>query len=236
MGIPISPLIDLLNAAICAFCGYRLFRSYQKDKQILVFLFFSQAYLALVFAYIFLVIPRLFLVDNSLYIGIGFVLAQASMYFAVVYFSKVTFFFIKPKWMMRVFWAVLSVSIVAIVLNVLFFEYPSYDIGTGITSWNTHPVVSIISIVVFLGVLLPSSIYFLQHGFRSSDRVVRIRSSAIGVGLLFLMITAYTYYTATTQMAALISDLLSLLTYLIIFFGVVYRRDRPQADESIIKE
>ena len=43
---------------------------------------------------------------------------------------------------------------------------------------------------------------------------------------LSLVITALVYYSATTITVALISDLLSLLSFLIVFFGVIYKRGK----------
>jgi len=168
-----------------------------------------------------------------MYLAIGFIVAQSCMYLAIAYFSKITTFFIKPKWLTRVFWFVISISVVAVVLSIVYFSHPIYDTTTGITNWDIQPIVGIVSMIIFAGVLIPSAIFFFWQGVKSKDITVKTRSVAISIGLLLLIITAYTYYTASTQLAALTSDLFSLLSYLTIFFGVIYRRDSSPSLNSI---
>lgn len=224
MGVPFTPIIDLLNAVICGVCSFLLFRSFQREQGRLVLKFFAQGYAALVVSYLFFSIPRLTASDNSFLLGIGFVFAQAFLYLAVAFFSKVTTYFINVQLVQRVFWFVIILSTVAVLSSVVFFGYPVHDPETSITDWNIHPLVSALSITVFAGVLLPSAIFFLRQGIRSRDTIVKRRSTVISIGLFALIITAYTYYTATTQIGALISDFLSLVSFLIIFFGVIYKR------------
>jgi len=98
MAIPISPIIDLVNSFICAFCSFQIFRSYQQDRTNGVLKYFSQAYLALVSAYIFLSLPRLIVPEQPDYLAIGFIFGQICFYLAVAYFAKVTTFFVDINW------------------------------------------------------------------------------------------------------------------------------------------
>ncbi len=227
MGLPITPFIDLLNSILTGFCGYILFRSYQREPQHSpVLLFFSKGYFSLVFAYLFFSIPRIVVPENSLYLGIAFIIAQAFLFVAIAYFAKVTTFFISITWVPRVFGLVLFLAAAAIFLSIIYFGYPEYDPATSITDWGIHPIVGAVSILIFGGVLIPSMVFFFYQGARSSDHVVRIRSRIMAIGLLFLIVTATLYYTAETQVVALVSDVFSLFSFLIIFFGIVYKRER----------
>ncbi len=225
MGLPITPLIDLVISIICIFCSYKLYTSYRdSDHKRIVLLFFAQGYFSLIFSYFCFSLPRLLVPEQSLVLGIGFVMAQAFLFVAVAFFAKVTVYFINIQWVQRVFWIVVVAAAIAVMLNVIYFNYPEYNRATGITNWNINPIVGLASTVIFAGVLVPSTIFFFRQGFQSQDKVVKTRSIVIAIGLLFLMITAYAYYTATTQFAALTSDLLSLVSFLIIFFGIFYKR------------
>lgn len=224
MAIPITPLIDFCNSLICAFCSYKIYQSWQRDRGNTLLRYFSHAYFVLVFSYLFFSLPRLMVPDSSGYIAVGFVLAQACLYLAVAFFAQVTTFFIDVRWVKRVFLVILAVSLVAIVLNVVYVGRPQYDTTTGITNWDVHPVVGVASAIIFSVVLVPSVILFFRQGVKSRDRTVRTRSLLIAGGLLLLVITAYTYYTATTPLASLVSDLFSFLSFLVIFLGVIYRR------------
>jgi len=222
--MPVAPLIDLLNSIICGFCGYHLYRSWRIDQRQLVLLYFSQGYFVLIFSYLFFSLPYLFFPDSAFLLGVSFIISQSLLYLAVAFFAKVTAFFIRVQWAQRVFWSVVLVAVMAVLLHIVFFSYPVYDKAIGITDWNIHPVVGIFSVIILAGVLVPSAVFFFQQGIKSREKVVRTRSLIISTGLLFLIITAYTYYSATTYLAVLISDLFSLLSFLIIYFGVIYKR------------
>ncbi|XOU94412.1 MAG: hypothetical protein ACNFW9_06310 [Candidatus Kerfeldbacteria bacterium] len=224
MNLPLAPLIDLLISVICFFCSWQLYRSYKRDNSHIVLFYFFQAYAVIMLSYLFFAIPRLTFPENSLYIGIGFVVAQAFLYIGMAFFAKVTTFFVKVYWSKRVFWLVIFASVMAIIINIAFFTYPIYNSVTGLTDWNIHPWVGISSTIVLVGILAPSSLFFFWQGFKSRDNVVKIRSISLAIGLVSLMITAYIYYSATTVTVTLISDLLSLLSFLIVFFGVIYKR------------
>lgn len=224
MAFPITPFIDLCNSAICGYCSYRLYKSYRSEVSNRSVLYFAQGYLSLVFSYLFFAIPRLTVPENSYFIGVGFVVAQAFLYIALAFFIKVTVGLLNPLWIRRSFYAILAVSGMAVILSIIFFGYPNYDIATGITEWNIQPAVGWFSSAIFLCTLIPSGIFFLWRGSKSQDKEVKVRSIIIGTGLLLLTVTAYTYYTASTATAAFVSDILSLLTYVVIFIGIVYKQ------------
>jgi hypothetical protein len=225
MPFPISPFIDILNSLICAYCSYQLYRSWQQERKNRIVLYFSQGYLSLIFSYIFFAVPRLVVPHDSYYLGISFIIAQAFLYIAVSFFARVTSSLIKPLWSTRVFILLLFVSLVAVILNIVYFGYPQYDAATGITNWNIQPVVGAVSTFLFAVTLVPSAFFFLWQGWQSRDYIVKVRSTIIGFGLLLLIVTAYTYYTATTETAVLVSDVFSLASYLVIFIGVIYKRN-----------
>lgn len=225
MTFPLVPLIDLANSIICGFASFRLYRAYQRDPSNRVLYFFAQGYLAVVVSYIFFSIPRIFLWDDSMAIAIGFIVAQAFLYLSVAFFSKVSMFFIQVQRMRLVFWLVILLSTIAVILSIIFIGQPVYDPATSITSWDIHPAVSYSSLIVLGGVLVWSMFFFFWQGIRTQHRLVKIRSIIIATGLLLLIVTAYTYYGAITPLGVLVSDLFSLVSYLVIFFGIIYGRE-----------
>ncbi|MFA6553762.1 MAG: hypothetical protein WCT27_05020 [Patescibacteria group bacterium] len=235
MNLPITPLIDLANSLICAVCAYQLYRSWRLDRNNSVLLYFAQGYTSLVFSYFLFSVPRLVVPENSFVLGIGFVLAQAFLYGSVAYFAKVSVFFLRRQWVRPVFFAVVAVSIIAIALNIIFFNHPTYNPVNSMTDWDIHPVVSILSTLIFTGVLFPSAVFFYWQGHRSKDPVVHNRSIGLSIGLALLIVTAYTYYTAETPIIVYISDILSLMSYLVIFLFVIYRRQSLPHDNQINK-
>ena len=233
MGVPITPLIDLANCIICVACGVQLYRTWSRDRSNMVLLYFAQGYTSLVFSYLFFSVPRLAAPENNLLLGIGFVLAQAFLYGGVAFFAKVPVYFVNRVWVKRIFLLVVAVSGVAVAMNILFFNRPVYDPVTSLTNWNIHPVVSILSTIIFSGVLLPSAVFFFLQGRRSRDHDVRRRSFGLTLGLALLIVTAYTYYAAQSPVIVYISDLLSLCSYLAIFWFVIYRRQSLPHEPSI---
>ncbi|MFA5135024.1 MAG: hypothetical protein WC505_04555 [Patescibacteria group bacterium] len=235
MNLPITPIIDLCNSIICAYCSYRLFRSYHRDRQAPVLLYFAQGYASLIIAYLMFSIPRIAVPEESFVLGVSFIISQSFLYLAIAFFAKVGTFFINVQMVQRAFWSVVILSTIVVLFSIVYFSYPIHDLETGITDWNIHPFVGIGSFVIFAGVLLPSAVLFFRQGLRSQERIVKIRSTVIAGGLILLIITAFTYYTATSEIVALTSDLLSLLSFLIIFFGVIYKRgSNPPPPDQIV--
>jgi hypothetical protein len=229
MAFPITPFIDLLNSIICAFCSYQLYKSFRRESTNRVLLYFSQGYFSLIFSYLFFSLPRLISPENSHLLGITFVIAQAFLYIALAFFVRVTTSIVKPDWSKIAFGIILLISLISVIVSVIFINYPNYDITTGITEWEIQPIVSTFSTLIFLLTLIPSAFFFLWQGFKSQDKLVRTRSLIIGSGLLILIITAYTYYNATTETAAFISDVFSLASFLVIFIGIIYKRNQAQS-------
>lgn len=225
MSIPITPLIDLLISLMAIYCSINLYRSYQKNDKHLVLLYFSQTYFVIIFSYLFFSLPRLIFPEEAQIIGVGFVIAQSLLYLSIALFAKVAAYFFKVIWAKRIFVLVLFISLIAIIINIIYYSVPDYNASTGLTVWNIEPIVGIFSSIILTGVLVPSSIFFFWQGFKSQDQIVKRRSIIIAVGLLSLVVTALVYYSATTVSAALISDLLSLMSFLIVFFGVIYKRE-----------
>jgi len=224
MNLPITPIIDLLNSLLCGVCGIIMYQSYQRDPKSVVLQYFAYGYFSSAVAYIFFSIPRIAVPEESFVLGIAFIIAQSFLYLSIAHFSKVIIFFINVQLVRRVFWLVITAALITTALNVVYFGYPVHDVTTGITNWDIHPIVGIASTIILGSVLMTSSIYFLWHGFRSKNKIVKRRSITIAIGLILLTITASIYYSATTQITALISDFLSLFSFLIIFFGVIYKR------------
>lgn len=233
MHIPITPLIDLANCIICAVCGYQLYSSWRRDRTNSVLLYFAQGYTLLVFSYFFFSLPRLVVPENTFILGAGFVAAQAFLYGGVAFFAKVPVFFLRRQWVRPVFLLVVGVSVIAIIFNILFFNHPVYNPQNSMTDWDIHPVVSILSSLIFTGVLLPSALFFYWQGHRSQDPVVRHRSFGLSVGLALLIVTAYTYYATKSPIIVYISDILSLVSYLVIFLWVIYRHRTLPHDDQI---
>lgn len=224
MTIPLSPIIDLSNSVLCFFCAWKLYSAYRKDTANKVIEYFFKGYVMMVVAYLFFSLPRIIGPENSFYLGVGFIIAQVFLFIGTAYLAMVTAFFIDPLRYKIAFWLFITLATVVIILFIIYFGLPVYDINTGITDWHIDPVPGVASSILFLCVLLPSTIFFLSQGIRSRNKIVRVRSFLISLGFVLLMITAYTFYQARTQMQVFISDLFSLSSFLVIFLGVYYKR------------
>jgi len=224
MGFPITPFIDLLNSILCFFCAWKLYSSYKRDRSNKVIEYFFKAYVMMMVAYLFFCLPRIIIPENSFYLGVGFVIAQIFMFIATAYLAMITTFFADPSKAKIAFILVIILATVVFILSIIYFGLPDYNTATGITNWNIDPIVGIASSILFLMVLVPSTIFFIIQGFKTHDNVVRVRSFLISLGFVLLIITAYTFYRAATQTQAFISDLFSLSSFIVIFLGVYYKR------------
>lgn len=224
MTISLSPLIDLSNSVLCFFCAWKLYNAFKKDKSNKVIEYFFKGYVMMMVAYLFFSFPRIIVPENSFYLGVGLIIAQVFLFIGTAYLAMMTAFFIDPLRYKIAFWLFIILATVVIILFIVYFGLPVYDVKTGITDWHIDPVPGIASSILFLTVLLPSTIYFFSQGIRSHNKIVKMRSLLISAGFVLLMITAYTFYQASTQMQVLISDLFSLSSFLVIFLGVYYKR------------
>ena len=227
MTFPLSPAIDLLNSVLCIFCAWKLHRSYLNDPGNQVIKFFATGYFFIIFAYVSFSLPRLIVPDNSLAIGVGFLIAHVFLFLSTAYFVKVTTFFFKSDVHKLFFWIFIILAAGALAIGVIRFQEPIYDSATGITNWNMDPLFSTVTSILFLLVLVPSSLFFFYQGIKTREKIVRIRSIWIAFGLALLLVAAATYYTATTQLLALVSDILSFSSFLSVFIGVYYKRTNP---------
>lgn len=136
----------------------------------------------------------------------------------------VTTFFLKAGLHKIFFTIFLLLCAAVLVVGVIEPTLPVYNQATGITDWNINPLFGTMTSILFLIVLVPSSLFFFYQGIKTRDRVVRIRSVWIAFGLALLLIAASTYYTAGTLALALLSDIFSLCAFLSVFVGVYYKR------------
>ncbi len=224
MNIPITPLIDLSNGILCSICAWKLHISSRKDPTNQVIRYFATAYFFLIFAYAAFSLPRLLMPADSRAIGVGFLTAHIFLFLATGYFVMVTTFFFKAGWHRVFFWVFLLLSLAVMVVGGLRPTLPVYYPDTGITNWNIDLLFGTLTSILFLVVLIPSSLFFFYQGIRTRDRIIRIRSIWIAFGLALLLIAAATYYTAATVTMSLLSDLFSLSAFLSIFIGVYYKR------------
>jgi len=225
MHFPITPLIDFLNSVICFFCAFKLYRSYQHEGKEKVIKYFYKAYKAMVVAYLFFSMPRLIIPHDSFILGTGFIMAHVFLFLAAAYFLMITVYILRPNWHRIFFWIFLVLALGAIILSVINLNYPVYDTSTGITNWNIDHLVGLVITILFALVLVPCAVFYYYQGLKSHDDTVKVRSLLIATGLILLMVSAYTYYSADTQVKALVSDLFSFTALLTIFFGVYYKRN-----------
>jgi hypothetical protein len=108
------------------------------------------------------------------------------------------------------------------------------DAATGITSWNVQAAVGVYTGVLMILVLIPGAIFFIHRGWHEKiNHVVRVRSITIGVGAALIMVTAITFYLASTETIAILGDLFSITALLTVFLGVVYHRPQKLPPPAI---
>ncbi|MFH1236182.1 MAG: hypothetical protein V1685_04570 [Parcubacteria group bacterium] len=224
MAFPITPTIDLLNGVLCAFLAWKLHRSLRQNPSHRVLHLFAQLYVFLIFAYLAFSLPRFFVPLDQQAIGVGFLVAHVFLFLAAGYLVRVTTFFFRANWELPAFWLFLTLAVGAMIVGVMNFQEPYYNTTTGITDWNIDPMFGTLTTVIFLIVLVPSSLFFFYQGIKTRNTVIRTRSILIALGIALLLVALAIYYNSGTSTLFFISDLFSLSAFLSTFIGVYYKR------------
>ncbi len=238
MTLQVSTVIDLFNSALCAYLAVRLYRAFKQDPTSRTLRNFLLTYVSLTAAYVLLFVPRIFVPQNQLFLGIAFALGNFAFFVASSFFGRIVLEFTRPTWVRPFVACYRTLALVCLGWSLLDRAKPVVDAATGITQWNVPLGVGIYGGSLLLLVLFPGAVLFFSRAFRTgSNHVVRVRSFTIGTGAVLLILTAATFNLATSEMLAIIGDLLSIGALLTIFLGVIYHRPHvpsaPQVPPSI---
>lgn len=232
MAFPASTSIDIFNSALCAYLAVRLFRAHLQDPASRTLRNFFFTYASLTVAYVLLFVPRIFAAQQEFLLSIAFALGNFAFLIASSFFGRIVLQFTRPTWVKPFLAVYHALAILCLGWSLVDRALPAVDATTGITQWNVPLGVGILGGALLLLVLIPGAVLFFSRGIRTRDNhVVRVRSLTIGIGALLLTLTAITFYLATTEMLAIIGDLLSIGALLTIFLGVIYHR--PQASPPL---
>lgn len=228
MTIQVSTTIDLLNAALCAFLAVRLYRAHEQDPASRTLRNFFYTYVSLTAAYVLLFVPRMFASQQELFLSISFAFGSFAFLVASSFFGRIVLEFTRPTWIKPFLAGYHTLAVASLVWSLFDRALPMVDRTTGITQWNVPIGVGALSGFLLLLVLIPGAVLFFNRGIHTQgNHIVRVRSFTIGIGALLLVLTAITFYLASSEMLAIIGDLLSIGALLTIFLGVVYHRPRP---------
>lgn len=227
MNLPISTTVDLINALVCGYLAVRLGRAMHQDPASRMLRYFFYTYAALTTAYTLLTVPRLIANQHTDFLGYAFSFGMLFFLLASAFFSRVVLAYVLPRWTRPFFPLYLGLSAVACLWLLIARAAPVVDPSTGITNWNADPAAGLYTAFLFLIVLLPGAILFLRQAMLTKDNhIVRVRSFTIGLGSIFLAISAALVFSANTEVLAVMSDFFSTGALLVIFLGVAYHRPK----------
>lgn len=227
MTLQVSTLIDLLNSTLCAYLAVRLYRAYQQDPASRTLRNFFFTYVALTVAFVLLFVPRIFAAQQTQFLSVAFAFGNFAFLIASSFFGRIVLQFSRPHWIRPFVAGYHTLAVVCLGWSLASRAQPVVDVTTGITQWNVPLGVGILGGALLLLVLIPGAVLFFSRAIRTRDNhVVRVRSFTFAIGALLLTLTALTFYLATTEMLAIIGDLLSIGALLTIFLGVIYHRPR----------
>jgi len=228
MTLQVSTTIDLLNSALCAFLAVRLYRAHEQDPVSRTLRNFFYTYASLTVAYVLLFVPRMFASQQELFLSISFAFGSFAFLIASSFFGRIVLEFTRPTWIKPFLAVYYTLTIICLAWSLIDRALPMVDATTGITQWNVPIGVGALSGLLLLLVLIPGAVLFFNRGLHThGNHIVQVRSFTIGIGALLLILTAVTFYLASSEMLAIIGDLLSIGALLTIFLGVVYHRPRP---------
>ncbi|MEK7519121.1 MAG: hypothetical protein AAB424_02545 [Patescibacteria group bacterium] len=228
MAFQVSTTIDLANSALCVYLAARLYRAYLQDPKSLTLRNFSYTYVSLTMAYVLLIIPRLFASQQQLILGIAFAFGSFAFLIASSFFGQIVLAFSRPTWVKPFRLIYSTLAFLCLIWSLIDRAQPVVDVTTGITQWNVPVGVGAFSGFLLLIVLIPGVVLFFNRGIHTiGNHIVRVRSFTIGIGEMLLIFSAITFYLASSEILAIIGDLISIGALLTIFLGVIYHRPSP---------
>lgn len=228
--LPLSH-IDLFGITIlCFWIAYRIRRqvvSEHATEQIQDFIYF---FFLMGLFFLFLAAPGITLLPYPDSYGPaaawGYRLAHIFLYIAIAYFVRIPLSWYKPSLKN-------AASIAAIVLGIIATGIALRSaiqitlLESGITIWNPDPLLGFLIIAISLLGWVPAGAYFIYKAISFDERVNRIRSLLLGIGIL-LMVAGGPFHNITQDsLVIFIGDLILLVGTAVIALGVFYRHNAP---------
>lgn len=235
--IPLVSYGNFLGFSFAAISAVKLFFSMEKaeNKYIRHFFFF---YLYLAVFFLLYSVPKI-ISENLTFIEYSFQFALVFLYLALAYFIIIPLELRERYRLSRIFfWGILILIPLIVLLNLIntqptsVFISPSgkyvYWLSQSVSPFVRYLTASIVTFVCFFGGGL-----FMFKGKRSSERVVKIRSFLIGLGVLVLALASFMNYVLVainpdSFFNHISGSLFSVVGLGMMLFGIYYKYDKKE--------
>lgn len=158
----------------------------------------------------------------------GYVIGHVFCYIAFTYVLRLTFSMIPRlanKQSLAITIGILANIIITAVtiFTMVYSTQPTYDAERSVTLFNVAPIVGALIGLFALVCVLPAAVLFIINGVRNQR--ARTRSFLLGGGLVFIMISGPMHDIATSWELYVTADILSIIGFIILTSGIVYRFD-----------
>lgn len=167
----------------------------------------------------------------------GYVIGHTFIYIAFIYILRLMFSIV-PRLAGKQSLAVGAAIVVTIAITILnaitmvWGTQPSYDYDNRVILFNAHPAVGA-SIGLYAAVsVFPTAILMIRNGIRNPQ--LRVRSFLLGIGLFIVMGAGPMHDTATSWEFYLAADVLSVIGFLVLAGGVLYRFEEKIAPNQVV--
>ncbi|MFC1789684.1 hypothetical protein ACFLYY_01765 [Patescibacteria group bacterium] len=225
------PLVSILNMVSALFfwgISLKLYFSYKKSKD-LTTLYFLKSFIFLSLLLTFLAAPGLVL-NNLTIIGITFNLHPIFSFLALAYLISVPLNLMGYNKTRKIIFNVfVIISLLFVLLSFLNWQTVPVFYEDQFIYWEDargEMINVALGIIYGIGLLLVI-IFFLIHGFKSSEKFVRTRSILISIGLLCIVFSTSVNYilgaSAKIYITSIIANLAIIFAAIIIFAGIYYK-------------
>lgn len=217
MSFAISGIGAFIDGLVLLFFYYRIRKNNIKDNKF--FYFFDRFTLFFGLFYLFFSLPILLVPENSLAIGIGYIIGHAFAYIGFGYLARISWLIAKPAFdstnILRLY---LLLGAALTVLNICFFNYPSV-LSNGITEWNQNELVGVLIILFSMTAFLPAAVLFIKQSIQLPQQ--RKRFALIGASFLLIIIGGPLHDIASQPWLSLVADAVTTSGFVLMFFGVI---------------
>ncbi len=223
--LAISAVPDLTNALVCMLCFYRLNKTWNATKQTdLRTDYFRKTYFILVLTYLAYSLPVLFFSTSTDILSAAYIIGNGGFFLALASFVRIPLSFKWQHLQRPLFYGLIGVGLVFVIIGFLFPPQPEVNYFTRIVRWNPAFFVDVLYGLYLAIALIPSMIFFVIQSWMSENWNVKVRSCLMGVGLMFLIVSAFIFYFFNFSSEFIVSNFFSVVGFLVLLSGVYYRQ------------
>lgn len=236
---PIAPYsFSAISAAVGAIASlapaFFIYKSYKKKPEDELLRNFFLYFLIFGIANTILAVTEFIFPTDTVKLALLLIFVLPAYYLALAFFFLIPSSLKFPKLKEAGFSLIIFLGIVSLVLNLMDIRPVTID-ERGLISYEGASITDELFLLAFMIAWLPAIIIFIYEAIRNKERIIRVRSILMSVGLLALLISGGMHDAVRSWQAFLLADVAVIVSYFILMFGVLYHGKRT-TNESYQKK